>query len=151
MKEGRALAQTSVIDSGSAKERGEQHRIVGRAQLFNFSEGGLNPGEGWEPLNLPQPQGMFILCSSEGLLFFLSLSGNKTLSNREVGATHGMCAHTRGQLCRLSGPMSAASPLVDDLWPRRKLQDVYSSFLGKCASDPAPAPHTVVCMRLSFL
>ena len=51
--EGRASARTSVIDSGSAKERGEQHSIVGHAQLFLFSEGGSNPGEGWEPLNVP--------------------------------------------------------------------------------------------------
>ena len=44
--EGRASAQTSTIDSGSAKEGGEQHSIVGRAQLFDLTEGGSNTGEG---------------------------------------------------------------------------------------------------------
>ena len=58
--EGRASAQTSAIGSGSAKERGEQHSIVGHAQLLDFTEGGSNPGEGWEPPNVPQPQGMYV-------------------------------------------------------------------------------------------
>ena len=51
-------------------------------------------------------------------LFLLRLSGNKTLSNREVGATHGMCAYTRGRLRRYAGLMSAALPRMNDLWPR---------------------------------
>ena len=59
--EGRASAQMSAIGSGSAKERGEQHSIVGHKQLFDFREGGLNPGEGWEPPNVPQPKGCLFL------------------------------------------------------------------------------------------
>ena len=56
MTEGRASTQTSAIGGGNAKERGEQHSIVGHAQLFDFTKGGSNPGEGWEPPNVPRPQ-----------------------------------------------------------------------------------------------
>ena len=32
---------------------------VGSAQLFRSTEGGSNPGEGWEPPNVPQPPFLF--------------------------------------------------------------------------------------------
>ena len=34
-------------------------RVVPLTADGNFPEGGLNPGEGWEPPNVQQPQGMF--------------------------------------------------------------------------------------------
>ena len=38
---------------------GKRRSTVGRAQLFHFTQGGSNPGEGWEPPNVPQPEGRF--------------------------------------------------------------------------------------------
>ena len=48
----------------------------------------------------------------------MSLSGNKTLSNREVGAMHVMCAHTRGPFWTHERGFAAYGQFVAAALPR---------------------------------